>query len=69
MWTNPQETADLVTFTEEIFSEKLHILCGNKYRTIDTQLRINTAFKEMPIQSSAVPQNGVLITNFTLVQL
>ena len=24
MWTNPQETADLVTFTEEIFNKKLH---------------------------------------------
>ena len=25
MWPNPQETADLVTFTEEILNEKLHI--------------------------------------------
>ena len=24
MWSNPQETADLVTFTEEICSGKLH---------------------------------------------
>ena len=24
MWPNPQETADLVTFTEEILNEKLH---------------------------------------------
>ena len=24
MWTNPQFPADLVTFTEEIFNEKLH---------------------------------------------
>ena len=29
MWPNPKETADLVTFTEEIFNEKLHFLfCG-----------------------------------------
>ena len=27
MWPNPQETADLVTFTEEIFNGKLHFLC------------------------------------------
>ena len=24
MWPNPQETADLVKFTEEIFNKKLH---------------------------------------------
>ena len=26
MWKNPQETADLVTFTEEILTGKLHFL-------------------------------------------
>ena len=26
MWTNPQETSDLVTFTEEILNGKLHFL-------------------------------------------
>ena len=25
MWSNPQESADLVTFTEDILNEKLHI--------------------------------------------
>ena len=28
MWPNPQETTDLVTFTEEILNEKLHFLCN-----------------------------------------
>ena len=28
MWRNPQETADLVTFTEEILNGKLHFLCS-----------------------------------------
>ena len=28
MWPNQQETADLVTFTEEIFNRKLHCLCS-----------------------------------------
>ena len=28
MWPNPHETVDLVTFTEEIFNEKLHFLCS-----------------------------------------
>ena len=28
MWPNPQETADLVTCTEEILNGKLHFLCS-----------------------------------------
>ena len=28
MWPNPYETADLVTFTEEIFNGKLQFLCA-----------------------------------------
>ena len=28
MWPNPQETADLVIFTEEILNGKLHFLCS-----------------------------------------
>ena len=28
MWPNPKETADLVTFTEEILNGKLHFLCS-----------------------------------------
>ena len=28
MWPNPQETADLVTFTEETLNEKIHFLCA-----------------------------------------
>ena len=28
MWPNPQETANLVQFPEEIFHGKLHFLCS-----------------------------------------
>ena len=28
MWSNPQETTDLVIFTDEILSGKLYFLCG-----------------------------------------
>ena len=28
MWPSAQETADLVTFTEEILNGKLHFLCS-----------------------------------------
>ena len=34
MWPNPQKTADLVTFTEEILNGKLHFLCSH---TLDNQ--------------------------------
>ena len=28
MWPNPEESADLVTFTEEILNGKIHFLCS-----------------------------------------
>ena len=28
MWLNPEETADLVTFTEETLNGEFHFLCG-----------------------------------------
>ena len=28
MWRNPQQTVELVTFTEEIFNGRLHFLCS-----------------------------------------
>ena len=31
MWPNPQETADLVTFTEGILNEKLPFLCSGTF--------------------------------------
>ena len=31
MWPNPQETADLVTFTNEVLNDKLHFLCSVTY--------------------------------------
>ena len=33
MWSNPQETADLVIFTEEIFNGKLHFLYSEGFFT------------------------------------
>ena len=36
MWPNPQETGDLVTFTEEILIEKFHI-----FAVISTDLIVN----------------------------
>ena len=31
MWLNPQETADLDTFNEEILNAKLHFLCSDAF--------------------------------------
>ena len=31
MLPNPQETADFITFTEEILNSKLHYLCSENY--------------------------------------
>ena len=41
MWPNPWETADLVTFIEEIRNRKLDFLCSENYRShfrLDTNL-------------------------------
>ena len=47
MRPNPQETADLVTFTEEILNGKLHFLCSvstlSPHKT-KTQTRNKTKF-------------------------
>ena len=32
MWPNPQETADLITFTEEIFNGKFSFLYSDKIK-------------------------------------
>ena len=34
MWPNPQESADLVTFTGEILNGKLYFLCSDKVKII-----------------------------------
>ena len=39
MWPNPQETADLVTFTKVILNEKLHFLCKNQKVGIPSFIR------------------------------
>ena len=39
MWRNPQENADLVTFTEEILNGKLHILCSEPSMFVGVWIR------------------------------
>ena len=38
MWPNAQETADLVTFTEEILNGKLHFSCSVRVNNQDARL-------------------------------
>ena len=42
MRPNPQETANLVTFTEEIHNEKLHFLCSGSYNFQHNKLAVTT---------------------------
>ena len=46
MWLNPQETADLVTFTKEILNEKLHFLCSGNAWGKQEHLEIQSRQKE-----------------------
>ena len=32
MWPNPQETVDLLIFTEEILNGKFHFLCSDQFK-------------------------------------
>ena len=34
MWQNPQETANWVTFNEEILNEKLNFLCSESFERL-----------------------------------
>ena len=41
MWPNPEETADLVTFIEEILNGKLHFLCSACSQGIITKIFVS----------------------------
>ena len=47
MWSNPLETADLVTFTEEILNGKLHFLC----------IKNSVFFKDHLLTDPIIPSN------------
>ena len=53
MWPNPQDTVDLVTFTEKIIDVKLHFLWSETYRKFDEFLLNlygkNTLFKDSSV--------------------
>ena len=44
MWPHPQETADLVTFTEEILNGKLHFLWSALYNNFEARSYVFSIF-------------------------
>ena len=46
MWPNLQETADMVTFSEEILNKKLHSLCSESYVNLQLLPTINIFNKQ-----------------------
>ena len=60
MWPNPQETAELITFTEEIFNGKLHFLCSIKeivlFPCVENLLR---KFKNHHIKKTSLIVEGI----------
>ena len=62
MWPNPQETADLTTFTEEIINGKLHFLCSDaKFKTNENTLH-NDSIEEF---LDELHQKSIVTTNDT----
>ena len=48
MWPNPKETADLVTFTEEIHNEKLYFLCSEMFsKVLNALLNLKPNLKQI----------------------
>ena len=60
MWPNPQEIADLVTFTGEILNGKLYFLCIVFFKkgqeTIKNDSKIDKSFTKLHIQYHKVPK-------------
>ena len=65
MWPNPQETADLVTFTEEIPNGKLHFLCSVKFEKWSKKLIDLICFNITVLQyfSKGIIKNFVTSSN------
>ena len=74
MWPNPQETADLVTFTEEIPNGKLHFLCSAAIRLreswssnlINTQCsQARSIYKWLSVRPNQIIPHWQLKKNFS----
>ena len=50
MWPNPQEIADLVTFTEKILNGKLYFLCSDRKKFIVSDMEQSYAISNLTMQ-------------------
>ena len=61
MGPNPQETADLITFTEEILNGKLYFLCSesfkNKLKYSQVNLNVDIVFFMHPLYVLCTPSS------------
>ena len=65
MWPNPQETADLVTFTEEILNGKLHFLRCEYFKGFNsTRLAAPRNINERALETYLEPYHKSLIELF-----
>ena len=67
MWPNLQETADLVTFTEEILNGKLHILCSETITyscSVSENLQKNQSSNAVFLKDCTFPLNTSFISVF-----
>ena len=75
MQPNPQFPAALAAFPEEIFNEKLPLLCSDKNGRVGLEYLVCRIFSKKNCASnmrlsliSATPQNVVLIRNLTIIK-
>ena len=54
MGPNPQETADLDTFTEEIHNENRHFLCSDPIYVLCLEDKVNNYFYDFSLKPSKV---------------
>ena len=66
MWPNPQETADLVTFTEEILNGKLHFLCSGTPESASGQLQNNGQWQNTSVNGTMLITINRVIKPVTL---
>ena len=59
MWPDPKETADLVTFTEEILNGKLHF-CAVPMETFPSKEYMNKTIKTKRFFTQKQSSRGVL---------
>ena len=69
MGPNPQETADLVTFTEEILNEKPHFLCSEVVKDSLIRVKIFKTFTENRVMGHFSENPFFILSRRNLKQL